>query len=57
MGTLLGAITGVATTLGIATSETPVQQTLATLGRHAAVISGTLSSTLWLHLGNQSPTR
>ena len=56
MGTLLGAITGTATTLAVNTNETPIQQTLAALARHAAVISGTLSAALWLHLGMQSKT-
>jgi len=55
-GTLLGAITGAATTLAVATNETSMQKTLATLGRHGAVISGTLSAALWLHLGFQSKT-
>lgn len=51
-GTLLGTITGTATTLAVNTAETPVQQTLSTLAQHAAIISGTLSAVLWLGLGS-----
>ena len=51
LGNLLGAITAAAATLAVATTETAFQQTLAAVGRHAAVISGTLSAALWLHLG------
>ena len=51
---MLGAITVVVTTMAATTSETPIQQTLAGLARHAAVIGGTLSATLWLHLGTQA---
>lgn len=59
LGTLLGAITGTATTLAVATSESPIQQTLAALARHAAVISGTLSAALLAAPGKpgESPGR
>ena len=55
-GGLLGALTGAAATLAVATAETALQQTLAAIGRHAAVISGALSAALWLRLGSQAKT-
>ena len=56
LGTPLETVTGAAATLAVATTQTTAQQTLATLGRHGAIIGGTLSAALRLHLGMQLKT-